>query len=70
MSSIEPTDRTAQTTGPRPLLTSQTRAGLAARLNVLDARLIGWWACHGITLLRLSLGMIFSGSGSRSSFPA
>ncbi len=29
------------------------------KLRVFEDRMIGWWARHGITLLRLSLGIIF-----------
>ncbi|UQN10108.1 DoxX family membrane protein [Deinococcus sp. QL22] len=40
-----------------------------ARLNLLDARLVGWWARHGITLLRWSLGLIFFWFGVQKFFP-
>lgn len=44
-------------------------ASLAWRLNVLDAKLVGWWAEHGIGLLRLTLGLIFFWFGVLKFFP-
>nr|WP_049760586.1 DoxX family membrane protein [Deinococcus deserti] len=38
-------------------------------MNLLDARLLGWWAQHGVTLLRLSLGIIFFWFGVQKFFP-
>ena len=46
-----------------------TRTDLAWRLNVLDTRIIGWWARNGITLLRLSLGLVFFWFGVLKFFP-
>jgi uncharacterized membrane protein YphA (DoxX/SURF4 family) len=42
---------------------------LAWRLNVLELRLITWWARHGIALLRLALGLIFFWFGVLKFFP-
>lgn len=44
-------------------------ATLAWRLNVLELRLITWWAHHGIALLRLALGLIFFWFGVLKFFP-
>lgn len=49
--------------------TSVTPPTLAWRLNVLELRLITWWARHGITLLRLALGVIFFWFGALNYFP-
>ncbi|GGK42718.1 hypothetical protein GCM10008955_40570 [Deinococcus malanensis] len=69
MSSIEPTDRSAGPIRPQSLLTTEGKSQIGAQLNLLDARLIGWWAQHGITLLRLSLGIIFFWFGVQKFFP-
>ena len=39
------------------------------RLHLLELRMIGWWAQHGITLLRLSLGLVFLWFGVQKFFP-
>ena len=39
------------------------------RLHLLELRMIGWWAQHGITLLRLSLGFVFLWFGVQKFFP-
>ena len=51
---------------PTPPLAAPT---LAWRLNVLELRLITWWARRGITLLRLALGLIFFWFGVLKFFP-
>lgn len=48
---------------------ARTSPGLHGQLHLLDARLISWWARHGITLLRLSLGLIFFWFGVQKFFP-
>lgn len=42
---------------------------LRARFNRLDASIVGWLGGHGITLLRLSLGLIFFWFGVLKFFP-
>lgn len=69
MSNIERGNSPQSTTSPSPLESSPVTSQLGAQLNVLDARLIGWWARHGITLLRLSLGVIFLWFGVQKYFP-
>lgn len=69
MSNTEPDTSSRSATSPFPLESPPARARLGAQLNVLDARLIGWWARHGITLLRLSLGVIFLWFGVQKFFP-
>lgn len=39
------------------------------RLTALEGRVIGWWARHGVTLLRLSLGTVFFWFGVLKFFP-
>lgn len=43
--------------------------GLARRLNALDARIVAYWAEHGITILRVCLGLIFFWFGVLKFFP-
>ncbi|SMB86164.1 DoxX family protein [Deinococcus hopiensis] len=54
---------------PASLPLSPERANLANILDLHEARLLGWWARHGITLLRLSLGLIFFWFGVQKFFP-
>jgi uncharacterized membrane protein YphA (DoxX/SURF4 family) len=42
---------------------------LAARINHLDLEIVGWFGRHGITLLRLSIGLIFFWFGVLKFFP-
>ncbi|WP_425145253.1 DoxX family membrane protein [Deinococcus sp.] len=44
-------------------------SGLRWRLHLLELRMIGWWAQHGILLLRLSLGLVFVWFGAQKFFP-
>ena len=44
-------------------------SGMGWKLDLLDARLVGWWAMNGITLLRVSLGIIFLWFGVLKYFP-
>ncbi|MDB5046445.1 MAG: hypothetical protein JWQ08_2495 [Deinococcus sp.] len=41
----------------------------AGRLNRLDTAIVGWFGRHGITLLRLSLGLVFFWFGILKFFP-
>ncbi|GAA4005503.1 hypothetical protein GCM10022631_15910 [Deinococcus rubellus] len=41
----------------------------AWKLRLIEDRMIGWWALHGITLLRLSLGVVFFWFGVLKFFP-
>lgn len=57
-------------TPPADLLpTSQGRGPRVEQVNLWEARLVCWWARHGITLLRLSLGLIFFWFGVQKFFP-
>ncbi|UBV44246.1 DoxX family protein (plasmid) [Deinococcus taeanensis] len=47
----------------------QKGSEFTAAFNLYEARLVGWWARHGITLLRLSLGLIFFWFGVQKFFP-
>ena len=47
----------------------RAETGLAGRLNVLDSQLVGWWAAHGIGLLRFTLGLVFFWFGVLKFFP-
>jgi len=69
MRQAESTERRPPTAVPELLPSAPERARLAGRLNLLDARLVGWWAAHGITLLRMSLGLIFFWFGVLKFFP-
>ena len=40
-----------------------------SRLDQLDARLAGWMARHGVTLVRVSLGIVFLWFGALKLFP-
>jgi len=42
---------------------------LAWKFMALEDRMISWWALHGITLLRLSLGVVFFWFGVLKFFP-
>ena len=42
---------------------------LAWKFVLLEDRMISWWALHGITLLRLSLGVVFFWFGVLKFFP-
>ena len=42
---------------------------LIAFLPTLELRLVSWWARHGITLLRLTLGLVFLWFGVLKFFP-
>ncbi len=60
------------TDATRPPVLSRAAAldnTLAWKLTALELRLVGWWAQHGITLLRLSLGVIFFWFGVLKFFP-
>lgn len=55
---------------PPDLLPREDRpTGLGGQLNLWEANLVCWWARHGITLLRLSLGLIFFWFGVQKFFP-
>ncbi|MDB4883253.1 MAG: DoxX family protein [Gemmatimonadetes bacterium] len=42
---------------------------LAARFNAVDARVTRWMARHGVSLLRISLGVVFLWFGALKFFP-
>ena len=42
---------------------------LLQRLGLLELRVVSWWARHGVTLLRLSLGVVFFWFGVLKYFP-
>jgi uncharacterized membrane protein YphA (DoxX/SURF4 family) len=42
---------------------------IAARFDVLDARITSWMARHGMPLLRISLGVVFLWFGALKFFP-
>jgi uncharacterized membrane protein YphA (DoxX/SURF4 family) len=42
---------------------------IANRFDVLDARITGWMARHGLPLLRISLGIVFLWFGALKFFP-
>lgn len=44
-------------------------APLAQKVDALELRLVGWWVRHGVTLLRLALGLIFVWFGAQKFFP-
>ncbi|GGR26278.1 DoxX family protein [Deinococcus ruber] len=66
MNSMKPEIAAPQERSPMP---AQERGGLSWRLHLLELRMIGWWAQHGITLLRLSLGVVFLWFGVQKFFP-
>lgn len=53
----------------RPLPLPQQGDSLTWKLHVLELRVLGWWARHGVTLLRLSLGVVFFWFGVQKFFP-
>lgn len=67
-----PAMRYRPSTEPSPSTTlpaGETPARLSAQINLIEARLVCWWARNGITLLRLSLGLIFFWFGVQKFFP-
>lgn len=42
---------------------------LEGRIDALEYRMVGWWARHGILLLRLALGIVFVWFGAQKFFP-
>ena len=51
------------------LVPARVRTDLSWRIHLIELRMVGWWARHGITLLRLSLGIIFLWFGLQKFFP-
>ncbi|WP_424950925.1 DoxX family protein [Deinococcus sp.] len=49
--------------------TTAVPTGLRWQINLLEVRMVGWWAKNGITLLRLSLGLVFFWFGVLKFFP-
>ncbi|MGI8748654.1 MAG: DoxX family protein [Deinococcus sp.] len=47
----------------------QPRDDFSWRIHILELRMIGWWAQHGIMLLRVSLGFVFLWFGAQKFFP-
>lgn len=46
-----------------------TKDTLAWKIDALELRMVGWWARHGILLLRLALGVVFFWFGVQKFFP-
>lgn len=59
------TARTPGWTGAAP----KQPTGLRWKITMLEVRMVGWWAKNGITLLRLSLGLVFLWFGVLKFFP-
>jgi len=53
----------------KPARRSEDRVIEALHLGAWDARIIGWFARNGITLMRLALGIIFFWFGVQKYFP-
>ncbi|MDV6373213.1 DoxX family protein [Deinococcus arenicola] len=53
----------------RPVSLPQHNDSLAWKLHLLELRVLAWWAHHGITLLRLALGVVFFWFGVQKFFP-
>jgi uncharacterized membrane protein YphA (DoxX/SURF4 family) len=53
---------------PSPVTPDATDS-LAWKIDALELRMVGWWARHGILLLRLALGIVFFWFGVQKFFP-
>lgn len=52
-----------------PLVVPPGEVTLAQKVDQVEGRLVGWWAMNGITLLRISLGLVFFWFGLLKFFP-
>ncbi len=58
-----------QSKSARDTDSTQINTGLSWKFDILEERMISWWARHGITLLRVSLGVVFFWFGVLKFFP-